>query len=68
MNKKMNRYAFLMGIMQLTAPLTIASPQTSPKKMDFKECLHSPSKREMSDDALTGVEAPRAACVVHSNT
>ncbi len=37
-------------------------PQTSPNEMDFGESLHSPLKRGMSDDTLTGVEAPKAAC------
>ena len=35
-------------------------PKTSPKEMDFEESLHSPLKRGMSDDTLTGVEAPKA--------
>ena len=43
-------------------------PQTSSKEMDFEESLHPPLKRGMSDDALTGVEAPKTACVAHSNT
>ena len=51
-----------MGIMQLSTPWTIASPNPSPKKMDFKESLHSPLERGMSDGTLTGVEAPKAAC------
>ena len=57
-----------MGIMQLSAPLTIASPQNSPNEMDCKESLHSPFKRGMPDGTLTGVEVPKAACAVHSNT
>ena len=45
--------------MWLSTPKTIASPQTSPKEMEFKESLHSPLKRGMSDNALAGVEAPK---------
>ena len=41
-----------------------------PHNLSQKDGLQgkSPLKRGMSDDALTGVEAPKTACVAHSNT